>query len=103
MINRGRNWGVGVIAVTRRIQRLSKDYFDLCQHAFFFRCGLKSRGYIEDMVGKDAIQLIINLPLYHFLYYSVEEETYEVGVIELHKASGPKLKKVETGISKKPA
>src|SRR4030042_4493860 len=51
LINRGRNWGVGIIAVTRRIQRLSKDYFDLCQNVIAFRCGLKSREYLQDMLG----------------------------------------------------
>ena len=74
LINRGRNWGIGIVAITRRIQRLSKDYFDLAQHCFFFRCGLKSREYIADMIGWQETRKIIRLPLYHFLYYNVDGE-----------------------------
>lgn len=83
LCNRGRNWGVGMVAVTRRIQRLSKDFFDLAQHCFFFKCGLKSREYISDMVGKDMVRQIMTLPQYHFLHYSVEEEASSVHVLKL--------------------
>lgn len=83
LINRGRNWGVGIIAVTRRVQRISKDYFDLCQHCFFFRCGLKSREYIADMLGKDITRRIVTLPLFHFLHYNVETEETSVHVLKL--------------------
>jgi len=82
-INRSRNWGCGIMAVTRRIQRLSKDFFDLCQHAFFFRCGLRSKDYIWDMIGREAALKVFSLPQYHFLYYSVETERYEVGTLVL--------------------
>ena len=83
LINRGRNWGVGIVAVTRRIQRLSKDYFDLCQDVFFFKCGLKSREYISDMIGKKECQLISQLERFHFLYYNLETEETEVDFLEL--------------------
>lgn len=77
LINRGRNWGIGVVAVTRRIQRLSKDYFDLCDNIIFFRCGtqsLKVRGYLEEMIGQTVCAQIRQLKQYHFIYYSVETE-----------------------------
>ena len=83
LINRGRNWGVGVVAVTRRIQRLSKDFFDLCQHVFFFKCGLKSRDYIKDMIGQGECQIITGLERFHFLYYDLEAEETEVATLEL--------------------
>jgi len=83
LINRGRNWGIGVFAVTRRIQRLSKDFFDLCSHAFLFRCGLKSRAYIEEMIGKQNTYKIMTLPQYHFLSYNVETEESSVHVLKL--------------------
>jgi len=89
LVNRGRNWGVGIIAVTRRIQKLSKDYFDLCQTVIFFRCGLKSRKYIYDMLGKEESYFITRLPKYHFLHYSLEEENY--GITTLVLGGGPKL------------
>lgn len=83
LVNRGRNWGVGIIAVTRRVQRISKDYFDLCQSCFFFRCGLKSREYIADMVGKEVTRKIVTLPVWHFLHYNVETEETSVHVLRL--------------------
>jgi len=83
LVNRGRNWGVGIVAVTRRIQRLSKDYFDLCQRCFFFRCGLKSQQYIADMIGRENTRKIMQLPRYHFLYYDVEQEQSNIYVLRL--------------------
>ena len=83
LINRGRNWGVGIVAVTRRIQRLSKDFFDLCQHVFFFKCGLRSRGYIEDMIGSKETEQILHLKRYRFLYFNVETEESEVRWLNL--------------------
>ena len=81
LINRGRNWGVGVVAVTRRIQRLSKDFFDLCQHVFFFKCGLKSRDYIADMIGWRECQVINQLERFHFLHFNLETEETEEAVL----------------------
>ena len=78
LINRGRNWGIGVVAVTRRIQRLSKDYFDLCDNIIFFRCGtqsLKIRGYLEEMIGSSICGQIRQLREHHFLFYNIETET----------------------------
>ena len=82
LINRGRNWGIGVIAVTRRIQRLSKDFFDLCSHAYLFQTGLKSRDYIADMIGWEATRAIIGLERFNFVHYNVEDETWSVNVLE---------------------
>ncbi len=74
------------MAVTRRIQRLSKDFFDLCQHIFFFKCGLKSRGYIEEMCGPGISGKVISLPRYHFIYYNLETEDVEERWLELETA-----------------
>jgi hypothetical protein len=83
LISRGRNWGIGLVAITRRIQRLNKDFFDLAQNCFFFRCGLKSREYIADMIGWQETRKIMSLPPYHFLYYNVNTETSSVHVLKL--------------------
>jgi|GEM_PF-2760999 len=95
LVNRGRNYGVGIFAVTRRIQRLSKDFFDLCSHTFLFRCGLKSREYISEMIGKENTQKILRLPQFHFLSYNVETEESSVHVLKL--GASPR---VETGPAK---
>lgn len=83
LVNRGRNWGVGVFAVTRRIQRISKDFFDLCSHAFFFKCGLKSRDYIADMIGKENTRTIMRLEPFQFLHYNVQTEAATVHRLKL--------------------
>lgn len=82
LINRGRNWGIGIVAVTRRIQRLSKDFFDLCQHVVFFKCGLKSRLYIEDMIGKET-EHVLHLKRFRFFYYNVDTEETEIRWLNL--------------------
>ena len=74
LINRGRNWGVGIIAVTRRIQRLNKDFFDLCSHVFLFHTGLRSKEYLTDLIGKEATRKVMDLPPHHFLHFNVETE-----------------------------
>jgi hypothetical protein len=95
LIQAGRNWGCGIYLNTRRIQRLDKSFFDLCQAVFFFRCGLKSREYISDLIGKDYVVKpsrsayntlkygITTLPPYHFLYFDLESEETEIGVLKL--------------------
>ncbi len=95
LLNRGRNWGVGIIAVTRRIQRLSKDFFDLCHHMFLFRVGLKSREYIADLIGWEDTRKVMRLPLYHFLYYCVETEQSSVHVLKLGRAISGESYKAE--------
>jgi len=95
LINRGRNWGVGIFAVTRRIQRLSKDFFDLCQHVFLFRIGLKSRGYIADMIGWDDTRILMKLPEFHFMHYNVETEGSSIHVLKLGGASAGVVTKEE--------
>ena len=89
LVNRGRNWNVGIIAITRRIQRLSKDYFDLCQHVFLFKCGLKSREYLADMIGKAETNQVMRLPKYSFLHYDVETEETSVHRLRIDGLSAP--------------
>ena len=96
LCNRGRNWGMGITAVTRRIQRLSKDYFDLCNHIFLFRIGLKSREYVADLIGWQLTRQIITLPQYHFLHYNVEDESHSIHVLKL-EAGGERLQQKATG------
>jgi len=95
LIRMGRNWGIGVWATTRRIQDINKRFFDLAQHCFFFRCGLQSREYIANMIGKEYVYqnikpqqnktgyTLLTLPDYHFLYYNLKDETSEVGTLKL--------------------
>jgi len=95
LIQMGRNWGIGVWCTTRRIQGISKTFFDLAQHMMFFRCGLKSRDYIADMIGNDFVwprvnskynhtgYTITNLPEHAFLHFNLETEDSEIQKLEL--------------------
>lgn len=94
-MTKNRNWGVGLIAVTRRIQRLSKDYFDLCSHLFVFRIGLKSREYIADLIGWELTRKIMILPQWHFLHYNIETEESSIHVLKL-EAGGERLQESQT-------
>ena len=85
VMNRGRNWGVGVIAVTRRIQMLNKNYFDLCKHVFFYKCGMRSYKYIEEMTSQQTVQRIRTLQPFHFLHKDLETEEETVGYLELKR------------------
>jgi len=95
LIQMGRNWGIGIWCTTRRIQGISKTFFDLAQHVMFFRCGLKSRDYIADMIGQDYVRPVIKsrynstgytittLPEHAFLHFNLETEDAQISKLEL--------------------
>lgn len=95
VVRMGRNWGIGIYATTRRIQDINKRFFDLAQHCFFFRVGLKSREYVANMIGAEYVfpypspkynktgYCLTTLPPYHFLHFNLEDETAEIGVLKL--------------------
>lgn len=98
LIQMGRNWGIGIYCITRRIQEINKTFFDLAQHVFFYRCGFKSREYIADMIGKDFMYpmyrpgqpklnitgyTITTLPRYHCLHFNLETEEAQVVIVNL--------------------
>ncbi len=90
LVRMGRNWGIGIIVVTRRIQELSKEYFGHCQQVFFYKCDLKSREYIGDLLGNEFVKpqvkretnttgyVINTLPKFAFLHYNLETEEARV-------------------------
>ncbi len=95
LIRMGRNWGIGIWATTRRIQDINKRFFDLAQHCFFFRCGLKSRDYIADMIGPEFVYpypnpkynktgyCVTTLPPFHALHFNLDDETAEIITLKL--------------------
>ena len=100
LMRMGRNWGIGVWATTRRIQDISKRFFDLSQRVFFFRCGFKSREYIGDMIGQEYMYpsanpkvnktgySITTLPQYHCLHFDLENETAQIVTLKLRGELG---------------
>ena len=101
LIRMGRNWGIGIYATTRRIQDINKRFFDLAQHCFFFRCGLKSRDYISYMLGYEYMYpaahpvynktgyTITTLPPFHCLHFNLEDETAQVLTLKLRSTLSP--------------
>lgn len=95
LVRMGRNWGIGIIAVTRRIQELSKEFFGHCQQVFFFKCDLKSREYIAELIGREFVypqvrcinnhtgKTINTLPWYCWLHYNLETEETEVAKLNI--------------------
>ena len=49
VVRQGRNWGVGIVAVTQRIQEVDKKFVDRCNYIFFFHSGSFSYPYIKDL------------------------------------------------------
>lgn len=87
LVKRGRNWGVGIYAVTRRLQDLSKGFFELCQHCFFFNCHPRVRKYLKDWLEPEAIDAIMSLPKYDFVYYNMETHQWLVSGLELPRSN----------------
>jgi len=96
LFDMGRNWGVGIWIVTRRIQNINKAFFDLAQHVLFFRCGFKSREYISDMIGNEYMYpsakqktkyVITTLPDYHCLHFNLEDESAQVVTLTIRGQS----------------
>lgn len=83
LLNRGRNYGIGVIASTQRIQHMGKYFFDLARVCIFFRCGFQSRKYIQQMVPPEVARIIWSLPDYHFVHYNLHSEQWGVARLEL--------------------
>lgn len=89
LLNRGRNYGIGVFASTQRIQNLQKSFFDLCQVVIFFRPGFQSRAYIRHMVTPEACKVINSLPNFHFVHYNLATEDWAVSRLQFPR--GQKL------------
>lgn len=62
---------------------------------FLFRIGLKSRGYIADMIGWDDTRKLMRLPEYHFMHYNVETEGSSIHVLKLGGTSAGVVTKEE--------
>jgi len=109
LIRMGRNWGIGVWGTTRRIQQINKEFFDLCQHCFFFRCGLKSRDYIANMIGGEYVYMpaqpnynttgyaVTTLPPFHTMHFNLEDESARVMVLKMPDSPRERIIEVPKG------
>ena len=88
MLNRGRNFGVGVFVCSQRIQDITKRFFDLAQTVVFFRCGFTSRRYIRELVPEVAAR-INKLRDRHFLYFNLRTEDWNVSMLKFPEDRAP--------------
>uniref|UniRef100_A0A6H2A2J3 ATPase domain containing protein n=1 Tax=viral metagenome TaxID=1070528 RepID=A0A6H2A2J3_9ZZZZ len=78
IVLQGRNRGIGLIAVTRRIANLSKTVFSLSDHVYLFRFfSPNDVKYCAEFIGRAWGARLQKLPKFHFLYYSTEGEIME--------------------------
>jgi DNA helicase HerA-like ATPase len=84
IINRGRNYGIGYMAITRRIANLSKTAFSLSDHVFLFRFFAPNDvRYCSDFIGRDWAARLQELPKHNFLYYGAQGEVCECPPIKV--------------------
>lgn len=89
VIRQGRNWGIGIVAITQRLPEISKRFFDRCQHIFFFRCGVYSQTYIEDRIGRTKAEKVFKLSIdrHEFMHYDVGADTAEIYALKFEGAA----------------
>ena len=98
LVNQGRHYGIGMVAISRRIASLSKDYFSLCEHLCIYRLWIPNDiSYIREFLPREQANRVAILPKYHFLYFSSEEtDTYTLQggrLIKIGKAAIPPREK----------
>lgn len=92
VIRRGRNRGIGVIALTRRLADLSKTVFGLSEHVFIFRhFAPNDIKYLRGFIGPEWANRVPSLENYHYLYYS-RDQVIQCPPLELGK-NIPEIKK----------
>ena len=89
MINRGRNFGIGIVAISQRIQHITKNYWDLAQNIVFFRPGLKTRTILGEFVTKDAKLAIENLKDREFIHFSLRDDTWNKAMLKFPQDRPP--------------
>ena len=89
MINRGRNFGIGIVAVSQRIQHITKNFFDTAQNIVFFRCGMNSREYLRKFVTPDARTAIEKLKDREFIHYSLRDDTWNKAALKFPQGRPP--------------
>ncbi len=70
----GRHRGCGIVANTRRVAAMSKEFFEACQHIVIYRSNMTTttRRTFRDLFGPDQmdkVNMINRLAPFHFLYY----------------------------------
>ena len=89
VLNRGRNFGIGLMVCSQRIQEINKRFFDLAQTVVFFRCGMTSQNYIKKLVPKDVANEIFRLKDKEFIYFSLRTEEWNKSTLKFPQDKVP--------------
>ena len=90
VVRQGRNWGIGIIAISQRIQEVDKKFVDRCQHMFLFKCGFESFDYLKSKLGRERAKVVLNLnsEQHEFVDYDIGRQTFHRYRLNLHGISG---------------
>jgi DNA helicase HerA-like ATPase len=89
LLNRGRNYGLGIVVCSQRIQDINKRFFDLAQTIIFFRCGMTSKRYIRNLVAHDAADAVYTLKDHEFIYYSLRDDAWNKATLKFPQGRVP--------------
>ena len=91
MLNRGRNLGIGVFAISQRIAHINNNFFDLAQTLIIFRPGSQSYQALKRMLPKDAYNAVIHLPDYQYVHISLRTEEWSKSTLVFPQGKAPSL------------
>ncbi len=84
IVNMGRNRGIGLMAITRRIAELKKTVFGLSDHVYLYKFFAPNDvDYVKSFLGREWANRLRNLPQYHFIYYGGGENIRECEPISI--------------------
>ncbi len=70
---RGRHWGIELIAVTQRPARLDADIKANMEAVYTFRMGVDDdRAVVTKLIGRQHASLLANLPKFNFIKWTVD-------------------------------
>ena len=102
VIRQGRNWGIGIMGVSQRIQEVDKKFVDRANHLFLFKCGFESFDYLRGKLGRDRAQRVLSLdgPNHEFVHYDVSAQTFYKFKLNLKGGGRGRLESSEGGATR---
>lgn len=97
VIRQGRNWGIGILGISQRIQEVDKKFVDRCQHLFLFNCGFESFDYLKTRLGRDRASMVNKLAHHDFIHYDKTRQTFQRYRLNIQKTP-PQIEATEDAI-----
>jgi DNA helicase HerA-like ATPase len=87
LVNMGRNFGNGYMAITRRPANVDTTVFELADHIFLFRLrGRNDKRFCEELLdgeNADFAEMIPTLPNYEYLYIAPQSNVVKCPPLKL--------------------